>query len=124
MARVYLASLIAVILFSLGPTVAFAQKSPPAEAGASEAHSSFMRCVQELAAQARAKGISSEVIQLHLDGLPPDLDILAGASSQPEFIKPIWDYLDATAPRRASTRAGASLPNGPKFSRRSSGPTA
>jgi membrane-bound lytic murein transglycosylase B len=96
MARVYLASLIAVILFSLGLTVAFAQKSPPAEAGASEAHSSFMRCVQELAAQARAKGISSEVIQLHLDGLPPDLDILAGASSQPEFIKPIWEYLDAT----------------------------
>ena len=97
MAHFYLASLIGVILFSLGPAVPFAQTSRLAEAGASEvlARSSFASCVQELAAQAQAKGLSSEVIQQNLGGLTPDLDILAGASSQPEFIKPIWDYLDA-----------------------------
>jgi membrane-bound lytic murein transglycosylase B len=98
MAHFYLASLIGVILFSLGPAVAFAQASPPADAGASEAlaRSSFTTCVQDLAAQAQAKGISSEVIQQNLGGLTPDLDILAGASSQLEFIRPIWDYLDAS----------------------------
>ena len=98
MARCYPAYLIGVIRFSLGDAVAFAQTSLPAETGASKAlaRSSFASCVQELAAQAQAKGIASEVIQQHLGGLAPDFDTLAGASSQPEFIKPIWDYLDAT----------------------------
>ena len=98
MARCYPAYLIGVIRFSLGDAVAFAQTSLPAETGASKAlaRSSFASCVQELAAQAQAKGIESEVIQQHLGGLTPDFDTLAGASSQPEFIKPIWDYLDAT----------------------------
>ena len=98
MARCYPAYLIGVIRFSLGDAVAFAQTSLPAETGASKAlaRSSFASCVQELAAQAQAKGIASEVIQQHLGGLTPDFDTLAGASSQPEFIKPIWDYLDAT----------------------------
>ena len=46
------------------------------------------------------KGISPEVISRSLGGLSPDPDILAGVQQQPEFIKPIWDYLDATVSER------------------------
>jgi membrane-bound lytic murein transglycosylase B len=56
----------------------------------------FAACVQKLAGHAQAQGIPPEIIHYSLTNLPRDPDILAGASSQPEFIKPIWDYLDAT----------------------------
>jgi membrane-bound lytic murein transglycosylase B len=58
--------------------------------------SPFAACVQNIAGPAQAKGIPPEVINHNLTNLSPDPDILAGPSSQPEFIKPIWDYLDAT----------------------------
>jgi lytic murein transglycosylase len=63
----------------------------------------FAACVQDLAGQAQAKGIPPEILAHNLTNIAPDSDILAGASSQPEFIKPIWDYLDATV---SSTRVG------------------
>src|SRR5215207_2347304 len=56
----------------------------------------FAACIQNIAGPAQAKGIPPEVINHNLTNLSPDPDILAGPASQPEFIKPIWDYLDAT----------------------------
>jgi lytic murein transglycosylase len=79
------------------PTLS-AQTSPSAETPVvgilPDVH--FAACVQKLAGHAQAQGISPEIIHYSLTNLPPDPGILAGASSQPEFIKPIWDYLDAT----------------------------
>jgi membrane-bound lytic murein transglycosylase B len=66
----------------------------------------FAACVQKLAEQAHAKGIPPAIIHHNLTNLAPDPDILTGASSQPEFIKPIWDYLDATI---SDTRIGTCL---------------
>jgi membrane-bound lytic murein transglycosylase B len=66
----------------------------------------FAACVQKLTGQAQAKGIPPDILVHNLTNLAPDPDILAGASSQPEFIKPIWDYLDATV---SSTRVGTGL---------------
>jgi membrane-bound lytic murein transglycosylase B len=63
----------------------------------------FAACVQRLTGQAHAKGIRPVILTHNLTNLALDPDILAGASSQPEFIKPIWDYLDATA---SDTRVG------------------
>ena len=86
------------ILFGLGVIIPLAQTAPRAEAGTVEAlpSSSFASCIQEVGTQAQVEGISQEVISQSLGGLSPDPDILAGVQQQPEFIKPIWDYLDAT----------------------------
>ena len=66
----------------------------------------FAACVQKLTGQAQAKGIPPDILAHNLTNLAPDSGILAGASSQPEFIKPVWDYLDATV---SSTRVGTGL---------------
>jgi len=81
----------------LGATV-YPLSAARAEPSAAEAlaNSPLSTCLQDVAAQARGSGIAPEVIDRSLGGLSPDLDIIAVATSQPEFIKPIWDYLDAT----------------------------
>src|SRR3712207_2206642 len=66
----------------------------------------FAACVQKLAGQAQAQGILPDIIHYNLTNLPPDPDILTGASSQPEFIEPIWDYLDVTV---SDTRVATGL---------------
>jgi lytic murein transglycosylase len=98
MIRALPAQLIPAILFGLGAIIPLAQAASRAESGAVEAlpSSSFTTCVREAGTQAQVKGISPEVISRSLEGLSPDLDVLAGVQQQPEFIKPIWDYLDAT----------------------------
>jgi membrane-bound lytic murein transglycosylase B len=89
------------------PTLS-AQTSPSAETPVTGAIQDvpFAACVQKFAGQAQAKGIPPEIITHNLTNLVPDPEVLAGASSQPEFIKPIWDYLDATV---SDTRIGAGL---------------
>src|SRR5215204_6165787 len=91
------ASLTAAALFHLGAIMS-SLNAARAEPGAAEAlaNSPFSTCLQDVAAQARERGISPEVIDRSLASLSPDLDIIAVATSQPEIIKPIWDYLDAT----------------------------
>jgi membrane-bound lytic murein transglycosylase B len=91
------ASLTAAAFVVLGATV-YSLSAARAEPGAAEAllSSPFTTCVQEVGTQAQVKRISPEVISRSLGGLSPDPDILAGVQQQPEFIKPIWDYLDAT----------------------------
>jgi len=105
------AALIAAILFGLGATMPLAQDGSRAEPDTAEvpAIASFKTCVQDLATQAQAKGISPEVIDRSLGGLSPDPDILAGVQQQPESIKPIWDHLDATVSETRIDTGGAKL---------------
>ena len=44
---------------------------------------------------AQARGISQGTIAQSLKGLSSDPDVLAAAQQQAEFVKPIWEYLDA-----------------------------
>ena len=46
-------------------------------------------------AQAAAEGISSAVLDGTLNGITPDLQVIERDRTQPEFTRPIWDYLDA-----------------------------
>ena len=91
------ASLAAAAFVVLGATV-YPLSAARAEPSAAEAlaNSPLSTCLQDVAAQARGSGIAPEVIDRSLGGLSPDPDILAVATSQPEFVKPIWDYLDTT----------------------------
>ena len=55
----------------------------------------FSICVARLWPQARAKGVSQAVFDRAFQGVTMDPDVLAAARKQPEFVKPIWEYLDS-----------------------------
>jgi lytic murein transglycosylase len=58
------------------------------------AASNFDRCLESLWPQAAHRGISRRTFDAATRGLVPDLKIMDLLDRQPEFEKPIWDYLD------------------------------
>ena len=67
------------------------------------ASGAFERWVELLWPQARAKGVSSAMYRRAFKGISPDLDVLKRAEHQPEFAKPVWDYLaSAVSAKRIS----------------------
>ena len=53
----------------------------------------FEQFLDEVRVQARENGIRPEIIAA-LDGLQPHPDVQRLAAYQPEYVKPIWSYLD------------------------------
>ncbi len=64
-------------------------------AGESHAASKFDRWVNGFWPKARAAGISRTVYRRAFAGVTPDQAIIKLARRQPEFHKPVWDYLDS-----------------------------
>lgn len=58
------------------------------------ADAGFDRWVQSFWPQARAAGISRSLYDAAFQGVTPDPAVLKAAAFQPEFTKPIWEYLD------------------------------
>jgi membrane-bound lytic murein transglycosylase B len=44
-----------------------------------------------------ASGATPQTVSAMLDGLEPDMDIIERDRSQPEFVRPLWSYLDIAA---------------------------
>lgn len=59
------------------------------------ANGSFENTLRGLWPEARAKGVSAETFNKALGNARLDREVLEKASYQPEFTKPIWDYLDS-----------------------------
>ncbi|WP_232628144.1 lytic murein transglycosylase [Methylobacterium sp. Leaf118] len=76
----------ALALLSAG--AAHAQEPAPTPPG-------FEACLGTLAALARERGVPAPVAEGALAGLTPDPAVLSATKTQAEFVKPIWDYLDA-----------------------------
>ncbi len=57
------------------------------------ANAAFTRWVDQIWPQARKKGIKRNTFTRAFKGVSPDPDVLERAEHQPEFVKPIWDYL-------------------------------
>jgi membrane-bound lytic murein transglycosylase B len=62
--------------------------------GTASAYSGFDRWVADFWPAAKAAGVSGETFDLAFRGITPDPDVLERARHQPEFVRPIWDYLD------------------------------
>jgi membrane-bound lytic murein transglycosylase B len=88
--------LLILILILVTASAAPIRAQTPPEAAAPDAAGAFRRCVADIIPLADAKGIARRVVAAELEGLSPDPGILAPARDQAEFVKPIWDYLDAT----------------------------
>ncbi|MEM1285343.1 MAG: lytic murein transglycosylase [Pseudomonadota bacterium] len=64
--------------------------------GQARADAAFHNWVIQFQAEARSAGISDAVLQAAFAGVTsPDESVLESASYQPEFVRPIWDYLDS-----------------------------
>jgi len=61
--------------------------------GTARADPGFDRWVQEFWPTASAAGISREVYDAAFRGVTPDPDVLEKARYQPEFTRPMWDYV-------------------------------
>ncbi len=59
-----------------------------------QGNTEFNRWVKKVWPTARAKGISRETFDQAFAGVVPDPDVLKSAEHQPEFVKPVWEYLD------------------------------
>lgn len=57
----------------------------------------FSAFVEELWPAAAARGVSRATFASAFRGVGPDADVLTRATSQPEFTRAIWDYLDDMA---------------------------
>ena len=70
------------------------------------AEGDFDRFIAEVRAEAARRGVAEKHLAA-LDTLTPDPDVQRLASRQPEYIKPIWEYLDhLITPARVRTGRG------------------
>lgn len=79
-------------------TSGFSPSSARADAG-------FQNWIAQFQAQARSSGVSDAVLAQAFAGITaPDEEVLRAANAQPEFVRPIWQYLDgAVSDRRVAT---------------------
>ena len=64
------------------------------------AAANFPQCLESLWPLAARRGVSREMFDAHVRGLTPDLRIMDLLDAQPEFTKPLWDYLDMLVSER------------------------
>lgn len=57
----------------------------------------FRQWVERLWPAARAKGVSRATFDAAFRGVTPDPEVIQAANYQPEFVRPVWDYMAAAA---------------------------
>jgi membrane-bound lytic murein transglycosylase B len=80
-------------------------------AGSALADAASDRWVREFWPRAQAAGVSSEVYWAALGTFEPDPSIIPRASNQPEFVRPIWDYMDSMVSETRIANGLAQIPN-------------
>ncbi len=64
----------------------------------------FRQWVERLWPRARRKGVSRRTFNAAFRGVRPDPEVIRSAHYQPEFVRPIWDYMaSATSDKRIET---------------------
>lgn len=81
-----------VLLLAAAPLLGATGAAPAAEPPAYDT-AAYARCVDRLARDASAAGISQATFDAHVRPVTPDTSVLALLDYQPEFRTPIWDYL-------------------------------
>ncbi|MEP9376955.1 lytic murein transglycosylase [Aquabacter sp. CN5-332] len=68
------------------------------------AQANFPNCIAGMWPLAQAKGVSQRTFQQYTAGLEPDMKIMDFMDSQPEFSKPLGDYVNMLVSERRITR--------------------
>lgn len=78
--------------------------------GEARADAAFQNWVAQYQAQARRAGINDAVLAQAFSGVTaPDESVLRSARYQPEFVRPIWEYLDSAVSSRRIANGQAML---------------
>ncbi len=75
----------------------------PGSPGTGQAHAAsdpFGRWVNGVWPEARKKGVSRKMFALAFKNVSPDPDVLKRAEHQPEFVRPIWKYLETAVSKK------------------------
>jgi membrane-bound lytic murein transglycosylase B len=83
---------IAVCACMLVPALAVAETASPPTASPQP----FETCRTDLIAWATARAVPQSLAEAQLANLTPDPDVLTATGSQGEFVRPIWDYIEAS----------------------------
>ncbi|WP_300540990.1 lytic murein transglycosylase [Maricaulis sp.] len=75
--------------------LALAASAGPAQAQPGD--ESFADWLAGFRVRLEASGASPETVGAMLDGLEPEMRIIQADRSQPEFVRPVWEYLDIAA---------------------------
>lgn len=88
---------------ALSASPAFATEPDPVAA----VEPAFRACLTGLRAEAPGKGVRAATFDAHLKDIAPDLSVIELLNAQPEFVAPVWDYIDGLvdAERIADGRA-------------------
>lgn len=78
------------------------------DAVAAASDNSFRQWVERLWPAARAKGVSRATFDAAFRGVTPDPEVIESANYQPEFVRPIWDYM-ASAVSDERVRVGQNM---------------
>lgn len=93
--RCLLAAALSLVVFGLLSSCA----EPPKDSSSTAAHAqptqSFVQWRDVFRAQALAAGISAQTFDNAFEGIEPDDSVVAADRSQPEFSRPIWQYLES-----------------------------
>lgn len=90
-------------LISFGLLTSCTEPPPKGASSAAQAQptQSFAQWRDGFRVQALAAGISAETVDKAFDGIEPDDSVVTADRSQPEFTRPVWQYLDsAVSPAR------------------------
>ena len=78
--------------------------------GEARADAAFQNWIAQFQAEARQAGISDAVLSKAFAGVTsPDESVLRSASHQPEFVRPIWEYLDSAVSSSRVSNGQAAL---------------
>lgn len=67
-----------------------------ARAEAPAAPPDFERCLGTLKALAQERGVPGPTVEEALSGIAPDPAVVPATQTQAEFVKPVWDYIEAS----------------------------
>lgn len=77
------------------PVIANVSSSPAADVSTPVVIQSFADWRADLRMEALSQGITPLLFEQVFAGLTPDTDVIAADQSQPEFSRPVWEYLDS-----------------------------
>ncbi len=78
-------------------------------AGGASADPGFDRWVEEFWPIAKAEGVSRATYDAAFRGVAPDPEVLEKARYQPEFVRPLWDYVASGASEKRIANGRAML---------------